>query len=354
MRFNFSKSGIGVSAGFKGFRVGTGPRGNYVSIGANGVRFRQSLNTPKREVHEPNYRVEPADLEPSISPNVERMQEIESGNVLEMGDSSAADLLAELNGKRRKSRIFPLVLCISLMGLPPLFFLSPIWMSLSWITLSIVLCKLARTRDILKKTSVLFYELSPEAELAYERLHQWFDEMCRRSHIWHISAVGDVIDKKYVAGADSLFSRSRIAPGKSQIDELKTNVDYPVIPVGRQKLALMPERILVFDTHGVGAVAYSDLYLDVEDSNFIEEETLPHDAEVIGQTWKYVNKKGGPDLRFKDNYEIPIARYEKIHFKSETGLNELVQVSQPGVGEPLSQCFNALAHILLESKQDSP
>lgn len=32
-RFNLSNSGIGVSAGIKGFRVGTGPRGNYVHMG---------------------------------------------------------------------------------------------------------------------------------------------------------------------------------------------------------------------------------------------------------------------------------------------------------------------------------
>ena len=32
-RFNLSKSGLGVSAGVPGFRVGTGPRGNYVHMG---------------------------------------------------------------------------------------------------------------------------------------------------------------------------------------------------------------------------------------------------------------------------------------------------------------------------------
>ncbi|WP_374727087.1 DUF4236 domain-containing protein [Paraburkholderia caribensis] len=31
-RFNLSDSGIGVSVGVPGFRVGSGPRGNYVSI----------------------------------------------------------------------------------------------------------------------------------------------------------------------------------------------------------------------------------------------------------------------------------------------------------------------------------
>ena len=36
-RFNLSKSGLGVSAGIPGFRVGTGPRGNYVHMGRNGI-----------------------------------------------------------------------------------------------------------------------------------------------------------------------------------------------------------------------------------------------------------------------------------------------------------------------------
>jgi hypothetical protein len=35
-RFNLSKSGLGVSAGIPGFRVGTGPRGNYVQMGPAG------------------------------------------------------------------------------------------------------------------------------------------------------------------------------------------------------------------------------------------------------------------------------------------------------------------------------
>lgn len=34
LRFNLSKGGVGVSAGIKGLRVGTGPRGNYVHIRA--------------------------------------------------------------------------------------------------------------------------------------------------------------------------------------------------------------------------------------------------------------------------------------------------------------------------------
>ncbi len=43
-RFNMSKSGLGVSVGVPGFRVGSGPRGNYVSVGSGAVRYRSSLS----------------------------------------------------------------------------------------------------------------------------------------------------------------------------------------------------------------------------------------------------------------------------------------------------------------------
>ncbi|MFI5271744.1 MAG: DUF4236 domain-containing protein [Ktedonobacterales bacterium] len=47
MRLNFSRRGVGVSTGVKGFRVGTGPRGPYVAGGRGGLYFRQSLRARK-------------------------------------------------------------------------------------------------------------------------------------------------------------------------------------------------------------------------------------------------------------------------------------------------------------------
>ena len=46
LKFNFSKSGVGVSTGIKGLRVGFGPRGNYVHASAAGFQYRTTL-TPK-------------------------------------------------------------------------------------------------------------------------------------------------------------------------------------------------------------------------------------------------------------------------------------------------------------------
>jgi hypothetical protein len=49
IRFNLSKSGIGVSGGVKGFRVGTGPRGPYVHAGRGGIYYRKSFGDTKRD-----------------------------------------------------------------------------------------------------------------------------------------------------------------------------------------------------------------------------------------------------------------------------------------------------------------
>lgn len=47
-RFNLSRSGLGVSVGVKGFRIGSGPRGNYVHMGRGGLYYRASLGRPRR------------------------------------------------------------------------------------------------------------------------------------------------------------------------------------------------------------------------------------------------------------------------------------------------------------------
>ncbi len=43
-RLNVSKSGIGVSVGSKGLRFGSGPRGNYVHAGRNGLYYRKAVS----------------------------------------------------------------------------------------------------------------------------------------------------------------------------------------------------------------------------------------------------------------------------------------------------------------------
>jgi hypothetical protein len=77
-------------------------------------------------------------------------------------------------------------------------------------------------------------------------------------------------------------------------------------------------------------MSYKSANFAIGRTNFVEDEKVPSDAKVVGQTWRYVNKRGGPDKRFKDNRQIPIAEYETVHFASDTGLNELIHISKAG------------------------
>jgi hypothetical protein len=62
---------------------------------------------------------------------------------------------------------------------------------------------------------------------------------------------------------------------------------------------------------------------------FQEEEQVPHDSKVIGQTWAKANKDGSRDRRFANNYQIPIVAYASLSLKSNTGLWEDFQFSNP-------------------------
>src|SRR6267143_4885096 len=105
-RFNLRKSGIGLSTGIKGFRIGTGPRGNYVHMGLGGIYFRQTIPSSENRKFAPEF---PEEQSSRID-----FKEIESGSVSQMVDSSSAALLEEINSKSKKPLIWPWILGFSI------------------------------------------------------------------------------------------------------------------------------------------------------------------------------------------------------------------------------------------------
>ncbi len=87
---------------------------------------------------------------------------------------------------------------------------------------------------------------------------------------------------------------------------------------------------------------YKDVQFISVATRFHEEEGVPADSRVVGRTWAKTNKDGSPDRRFKENYEIPVAEYGKLVFKSSTGLNEEYMVSNLASCQAFSKEWNAL------------
>lgn len=278
MRFNFSSSGVCVSAGVRGFRVGTGPRGNYVHMGMGGIYYRAALPPAKVGRHE-SAATHPAFVQSfqaseSGMPHGthEALREIESTAATAIVDISSAELLREINEKRRKLRLWPLVLtiaiaaCLGTLILPWRIWLLPLLAFLgasgTW---------LAYRRDLLAKTVVLFYGMDPEMEKTYSVLHEWANQMASCTRAWHIEAQGRVHDRKYHAGASSLVRRTPTFIRCAEPPYMKTNIETVAIGVGKQVLHFFPDRVLIFDANGVGAVGYGQLQIAVEQTRFIEE-----------------------------------------------------------------------------------
>ncbi|ANG64610.1 hypothetical protein A8C75_20455 [Marinobacterium aestuarii] len=342
LRFNLSKSGIGISAGVIGLRFGIGPRGNYVHIGRGGLHYRATLPTSS------SLRDSPAQFRFQSTAEIPLgthapLEEIESADISTIVDSSSRELLDELNRKSTKVRLCPFVAVSSVVLLA--FGAFSGWSA--WLVGLLAIAFAAGTyaahiRDTLQKTVVMFYDFDADMEAAYAKLHTAASQLSNCGAAWHIEASGKVHDRKYHAGASDLVRRNSTSIRRGEPPYVKTNIETVAVSVGRQTLHFFPDRVFIYDQNGVGAVGYQELRVEVGVTQFIESESVPGDAEIVGRTWKYVNKSGGPDKRFKDNTELPICRYEEIALSSQSGLNEVIQLSRCGAGRGFAEAISSL------------
>ncbi|SDC56835.1 Protein of unknown function [Paraburkholderia lycopersici] len=348
-RFNLSSSGVGVSVGVPGFRVGTGPRGNYISMSGGGFTYRKSMGTMRSQgtqVPAPmpasSEETEPRQGQrfiPSGSATVAPLEVIQSADVRQLSDTDSADLVKEINGKRRKFAVWycPLVLlCILwLNALPADGNPNPILIG-TLAVLSIVVAAGSYWLymwDEARRSTVLFYDFDSSAEQTYERVLGTFSALrdCRAS--WRILASGQVLDGRYNAGAGRTLKRKTAALGTGGVKHVKCNIDVPCLNAGRNLFYFYPDRVFVVSGRHVAVCTYGSLKIDTRLTRFIEEERVPSDSQVVGHTWRFVNKNGTPDRRFNNNRQIPIAQYEELKLSSAQGIQECFQFSRAGAAE---------------------
>lgn len=182
---------------------------------------------------------------------------------------------------------------------------------------------------VIKKKGIidLSYTFEDEqADIVAERMAP-LHKISQSQKIWYLTQTSKVVDKKYSAGASNLVKRERCTTSTKLPFPFKTNADVMVFSLGSEKLLFLPDKLLVIQGTKIGALNYSDVTTSVEGYRFIEEEEVPRDASIVGHTWKYVNKQGGPDKRFSDNRQLPICLYGKMIVKSESGLNTAIVFS---------------------------
>ncbi len=351
LRFNLSGSGIGLSCGIPGLRIGTGPRGNYIHAGRGGIYYRKTFSAGKTRssrTDQPNQQ--PTYETDRVDPTLGQLEAVDAGTSALMQDTSSQSLLDELNEKHRRLRLWPwlLLLGITIVGIA-------IYLGLPELIIGVVVCAVAVAviftayRDTLKKTTVLLYDFDDDVLAAFANLDGTFNQANASKCIWHVQSKTAVLDRKYHAGASSVIDTERIELLKSAPPGVKTNILPMVTPLGRKRLYFLPDRVLLLDAVGFGAISYQDLRVELEKSTFITGDvTAPSDARVVDYTWHYVNKQkgGGPDHRFRDNPQLPVIETGDLAFSTDSGFSAKLKFSNLTAAEALANGIHEFSSVV--------
>jgi hypothetical protein len=247
--------------------------------------------------------------------------------VSELVESSSEKVLSEINDRKRKTIITPFIVGFWVL-IAIVLLSSQAVLAFGMVSvLSIVLAVAAHKLDHQRRATALFYELEGEPATRFSNVQKACETLSKSHKIWRVESRQGTWDWKRNAGASSLITRRDISVGRLTPPCIETNVDIWAIDAGTLKLYFFPDHLFVLLNGQYGAVSYQSLRLDCSPSRFIEDSFVPQDAQIVDHTWQYVRKDGGPDRRFSNNRQLPIALYAHLEVKSTTGLNIHLQVS---------------------------
>lgn len=336
-----SKAGVGVSVGVPGFRAGSGPRGNYVKIGGSGVHYRASPGPGTLQT-----RKTPQATSFDVNPIV--MTDVTGATVIDMPPSSGDEVVRQLNSAARYfSWAWAVTIVAFVIGAATL----P-WGLLIW-GVAAPVCYWMFLRDAAKRKVVLFYDVNDTAAEWFEALVDEWTGFSTAQKLWRTVASGDVEtlhQRKTNAGASALVERIDAAASLGGPKHLASNIAIPSISAGVTSLYFLPDRVLLRQGKVYSDVSYRFLDVQGQQQRFIESTGVtPSDSKKVGETWKYVNKNGGPDRRFANNSLLPIMLYSNLTMTSSLGLSWRIQCSRPHAALELARVLEQVPTIRTDS-----
>lgn len=312
VRLNLSGRGLGVSAGVKGFRVGMNGRGTYVHMGRGGLYYRKqfSYSAPSRQ---PSSLVPPAAA--SAAPDVVFTENLDQPLAI-----TSAPTYTQHIADHFKKRSYPYWITVVL-GVLAFF-------SVANLVVALVLAAMAGISFYLiervKAKDVLVYDLEDDALERFSDFVEAFEDFFSSHRLWQYTARSFTHDLKRNAGVNWLMNR-KVATSTTNTEKIyRTNISAPCLRMGdEQQLIFLPDLVVLTDGKNTAAFRYTDVRVAQEQVRFVEHEALANDAKVVGHAWRYQNKNGGPDLRFKNNAQIPICQYEEIGFGIGDGVGRV-------------------------------
>jgi hypothetical protein len=252
-------------------------------------------------------------------------------------DPSGASLLQEIQEKHRKVSLrkvnYVLWSVITLVALLS-YGISPgiiLLLVVAWLT-GFVLAPFDQKR----KTVSLQYELDVKAQQEYSQLSAAIRTFASSGRIERVTAQKSGLDRKYNCGMPRAIRSSNVRAQLAAPPFFQVNLPVWRLGTGVQDIYFFPDRILVFQGSQVGGVSYARLKASATDYDVTAPAVVPSDATIVGRTWKYTNKAGGPDRRFSYNPQIPVIQCAEVDLESDGGMSIVLQTSNMAKGHRLA------------------
>ncbi|NMH91855.1 DUF4236 domain-containing protein [Pseudonocardia bannensis] len=333
-RCGLSRSGLSVSTGVPGLRVGAGPRGAFVRVGAAGVH--SYLTVPSRRQPTAARRNPPASPTFTGSAGIE-LEDITGVGAAQLLPATPSELVESLNTAASRHSIWPWVLAVTVVLT---FAVSPLML-----ILGVPALVAAVWSDRVRRTVVMFYEVDGAPAAQYQDLLTHFAAAIATKKAWHTVAQGALRtthQRKVNAGASALVRREALARSLAGPPQLASNIAIPTLQSSSRSIYLLPDRALVRDGSRYADVSYDELRAAAGPDRFIETGTVPSDATVVDTTWEYVNKKGGPDKRFKNNRRLPVVLYGEVTLSTRTGMSTVLSFSRYDAAPVLASAIESM------------
>lgn len=348
VRFNFSKSGIGVSTGVKGARISTGPRGTYINLGRNGIYYRKKIGGSSSNKTGSSKRKQSS--APAYSPDYLEVEEdairIAPGSEYE---SSIGDSIKKVVKRIWIETCVAVLVCVAIALCFPsedvLILLVP------FLGLCIAVPQLHKTH--------INYSLDREASLEWEKFSEILCLLCSSKKVWIIETEKRNADTKYHAGATRNISRGtatirRIKPKRATDFHIKTNVELISLRSKKCSLLFLPSDVVIKKGHKYTSYSYEQLSILASTTFFIERERVPRDAEISRYTWQYVNKDGSADRRFSHNRQLPVCMYGLLKLFVGDEMSVEIHTSNKAVVYNIGQAYRHYCAYIASLKSVHP
>jgi len=173
------------------------------------------------------------------------------------------------------------------------------------------------------------FDTDDAAQRAYGSLVRAYEALRSCAIVWDVTSDRNTNRVAERTTASRIVDRRRVSLDYAQSDLIRFDGKaMRFANANGEDILIYPGLILMRRADGAFALLdLREVSVDAAPTRFVEDEQVPVDAEVVGNTWAKANKDGSPDRRFNGNYQIPVCLYGRIRLSSPTGLTEEYQFS---------------------------